>query len=57
MMQKNQQQSQKNGYHTFTQPMIQTKVRGTHEQEYEIYVENARALGWNVKTFDEWMAS
>lgn len=43
--------------HEFTQPMIQTKVRGTHEQEYEIYVENARALGWTVKTFDQWMAS
>lgn len=41
----------------FTQPMIQTKLRGTHEQEYANYVDNAKALGWNVKTFEEWMKS
>lgn len=40
----------------FQQP-IQTRLRGTNEQEYEIYAENARQLGWQVKTFDEWMAS
>lgn len=41
----------------FTQPMIQTQLRGTHEQEYEIYRECAESLGWNVKTFEEWMES
>jgi hypothetical protein len=35
----------------------QTPVRGTNEQEYEIYVENATALGWIVKSYEEWMAS
>lgn len=24
---------------------------------YEIYVTNAKALGWPVKTFDEWLNS
>lgn len=35
----------------------QTPVRGTNEAEYEIYVENAKALGWKIKTYEEWMAS
>lgn len=36
---------------------FQTPVRGTNESEYEIYVTNAEALGWSIKTSDEWMAS
>ncbi len=24
---------------------------------YQIYVQNARSLGWTVKTFDEWLNS
>jgi len=35
----------------------QTPVRGTNEQEYDIYVENARDLGWQVKTYQEWLQS
>lgn len=35
----------------------QTPLRGSNEQEYEIYVENARALGWRIKTYEEWLAS
>lgn len=35
----------------------QTPVRGSNEQEYEIYREQALALGWPVKTFDQWLAS
>jgi len=41
----------------FTQPDTQTKLRGTHSQEYEIYVTNAESLGWCVKTYEEWMKS
>jgi hypothetical protein len=35
----------------------QTPARGTNDDEYAIYVENARALGWSVKTYDEWLSS
>ncbi|WP_396329304.1 hypothetical protein [Burkholderia anthina] len=35
----------------------QTRSRGTNDQEYEIYVANAEALGWQVKTYDQWLAS
>ena len=35
----------------------QTKSRGTNDQEYQIYVTNAEALGWEVKSYDEWLAS
>lgn len=35
----------------------QTQTRGTNDQEYEIYVANARALGWPIKTYDEWLNS
>ena len=31
--------------------------RGTLEDEYAIYVECAKALGWPVKSFDEWLQS
>lgn len=31
--------------------------RGTNDDEYQIYVESAKALGWKVKTYDEWLDS
>lgn len=27
------------------------------EQRYQIYVAQAKSLGWPVKSFDEWLAS
>lgn len=35
----------------------QTQSRGTNDAEYQIYVVNAKALGWEVKSYDEWQAS
>lgn len=35
----------------------QTKSRGSNEQEYEIYKAAAEALGWPVKSYDEWLAT
>jgi hypothetical protein len=35
----------------------QTQSRGTNDAEYQIYVAAAEALGWPVKTYDEWMQS
>lgn len=35
----------------------QTPQRGANDSEYQIYVANAQALGWPVKTYDEWLAS
>lgn len=35
----------------------QTQYRGTNDSEYQIYVANAEALGWVVKSYDEWLAS
>ncbi len=35
----------------------QTPQRGTNDAEYQIYVANAESLGWQVKTYDEWLAS
>jgi hypothetical protein len=32
-----------------------TRYAGTLKQRYEIYVECATALGWKIKTFDEWL--
>lgn len=34
-----------------------TAHAGTLEERYAIYVEQAKALGWPVKTFDEWLNS
>ncbi|MDO5947976.1 hypothetical protein [Burkholderia cepacia] len=31
--------------------------RGTNDDEYQIYVESAKALGWKIKTRDEWLNS
>ena len=39
------------------QLMLRHPVRGRMEQEYEIYVAAAEDLGWDVKTFDEWLDS
>ena len=49
---------------TFTQPMTQTKLRGSHSSEYEIFLafaDNGQGLDItnNLKplpTFEEWMA-
>lgn len=35
----------------------QTQLRGTNDQEYQIYVAAAESLGWVVKSYDEWLAS
>lgn len=35
----------------------QTPVRGSNDQEYEIYRANAEALGWSIKTYEEWLNS
>lgn len=35
----------------------QTQARGSNDNEYQIYVACAEALGWTVKTFDEWVGS
>ena len=34
-----------------------TKLRGSHEQEYQNYAECAKSLGWKVKTYEEWLNS
>ena len=36
---------------------LETTIRGTSEQEYEIYRSAAEDLGWTVKTFDQWLSS
>ncbi|VBG63495.1 hypothetical protein [Burkholderia pseudomallei] len=35
----------------------QTQARRTNDAEYEIYRTNAEALGWVVKTYDQWLNS
>ena len=35
----------------------QTQSRGTNQDEYDIYVTNAQALGWEVKSYDEWLSN
>jgi hypothetical protein len=35
----------------------QTQARGTDDQEYQIYVSCAKDLGWQIKSYDEWLAS
>lgn len=35
----------------------QTTIRGKLKDEYDIYVTNAMALGWTIKSFDEWLNS
>jgi len=35
----------------------QTQTRGANSDEYQIYVECARSLGWEIKSYDEWLNS
>ena len=35
----------------------QTQAHGTNDQEYQIYKANAEAMGWPVKSYDEWLDS
>jgi hypothetical protein len=35
----------------------QTQARGTDDAEYQIYVTNAESMGWNVKSYEEWLNS
>ena len=35
----------------------QTQTRGSSSNEYDIYVAAAESLGWEVKTFEEWLNS
>lgn len=35
----------------------QGHIVGNLRQRYEIYVVQAKSLGWPVKTFDEWLNS
>lgn len=35
----------------------QTQGRGDNDSEYQIYVANAEALGWVVKSYEEWLQS
>jgi len=48
----------------FTQPDTQTKLRGTHDQEYQIYLDCADdgtgfefMTGQPLKTYDEWLSN
>ena len=33
----------------------QTPLRGTNDSEYQIYVAAAEDLGWEVKSYEEWL--
>lgn len=35
----------------------QTQARGDNDSEYQIYAAAAEALGWPVKSYDEWINS
>nr|WP_280971430.1 hypothetical protein [Cupriavidus gilardii]WDE72669.1 hypothetical protein [Cupriavidus gilardii] len=35
----------------------QTRLRGDNDSEYQIYVANAEALGWPIKSYEEWLNS
>lgn len=35
----------------------QTQARGTNAAEYEIYLAAAEALGWPIKSYEEWLNS
>jgi hypothetical protein len=35
----------------------QTPLRGTNDSEYQIYVAAAEDLGWEVKSYEEWLNS
>lgn len=38
-------------------PMTLTQLRGTDDQEFQIFLACAEDLGWPLKTFEEWKAS
>lgn len=35
----------------------QTPVRVSNDAEFQIYLAAAEALGWPLKTYDEWLAN
>lgn len=35
----------------------QTKQRGLNQDEYQIYVDCAKSLGWEIKTYEQWIKS
>lgn len=35
----------------------QTQYRADNDSEYQIYLAAAESLGWQVKTYDEWLNS
>lgn len=37
--------------------LMEGRPMATLQQRYEIYVEQARKLGWPIKSFDEWLNS
>lgn len=36
-------------------PGWQTQARVSNDNEYQIYLANAKDLGWPVKSYDEWL--
>lgn len=46
-----------NSYELSCEEFWETKARGTLEDEYDIYKSCAEDLGWDVKTYEEWLAS
>ena len=38
-------------------PDWQTRQRGDNDSEYAIYKANAEELGWEVKSYDQWLRS
>jgi len=36
---------------------LYSKMFGEKKDEYAIYVEAAKSLGWYIKSFDEWLNS
>ena len=35
----------------------QTRQRGSNDDEYQIYVAAAKDLGWDIKSYNEWLRS
>jgi hypothetical protein len=35
----------------------QTQYRGDNDSEYQIYLAAAESLGWQVKTYEQWLTS
>jgi hypothetical protein len=38
-------------------PLLQTPIRGTLEDEYQIYRQAAKDLGWSLKSYDDWLST